>query len=148
MNKLKDKLYQFMYGRYGVDELYKLGIIIYIMIAAINIFVQKEILTIMETILLLIIIYRAFSKNIVRRKYENSLYLKQKKAIHCKLKLIKRKWNDRNTHMYKTCPKCKTVLRLPLKKGNHTVKCPTCHNKFTVKCRKNEKIKVEIIKNK
>ena len=46
------------------------------------------------------------------------------------------------------CPKCKTVLRLPLKKGIHTCKCPTCHNKFEVKCKKNEKVKVKVIKGK
>ena len=46
------------------------------------------------------------------------------------------------------CPKCKKVLRLPLKKGTHTCKCPVCNNKFEVKCRRGEKVKVEVIKNK
>ena len=48
--------------------------------------------------------------------------------------------------MYKKCPKCKQKIRLPLKKGEHTVKCPKCGNRFDVKCKKDEKIKVEIVK--
>ena len=48
--------------------------------------------------------------------------------------------------MYKKCPKCKQKIRLPLKKGKHTVKCPNCGNSFDVACHKDEKIKVEIIK--
>ena len=58
----------------------------------------------------------------------------------------KKKYKDRNTHMYKKCPKCKQKIRLPLKKGEHTVKCPNCGNRFDVACHKDEKIKVEIIK--
>ena len=44
------------------------------------------------------------------------------------------------------CPKCKQKIRLPLKKGTHTVKCPNCNNRFEVKCKKDEKIKVEVVK--
>ena len=37
-----------------------------------------------------------------------------------------------NKALYKRCPKCHQVLKLPLKKGAHTVKCPECGNSFTV----------------
>ena len=137
-----------MYGRYGVDELYKLGVVLWIILSIINIFINSRIITIIELLLIVIIIYRSLSKNIVKRKYENQIYLKVRKKLSRKVNLIKRKWQDRNTHIYKKCPKCKTVLRLPLKKGTHTCKCPTCHNKFEVKCRRGEKVKVEVIKNK
>lgn len=137
-----------MYGRYGIDELYKLGLLICIIISIINLFLNNRILSFIETIIIIILIYRSMSKNIVRRKYENKKYLDLKITIKNKINLIKRRWHDRNTHIYKRCPKCKTVLRLPLKKGKHTCKCPTCHNKFEVKCRKNEKIKVEVVKKK
>ena len=49
-------------------------------------------------------------------------------------------------NQYKVCPKCKQKIRLPLKKGKHTVKCPNCGNKFDVTCHKDEKIKVKIVK--
>lgn len=86
------------------------------------------------------------SKNTNKRKAENKKYLKLKKRIITKFTIIKRIWQDRNTHTYKKCPKCKTIIRLPLKKGHHTCKCPTCSNSFKVRCYRNEKVKVEVIK--
>ena len=40
MNKIIGKIYKFMYGRYGIDELYKLGLIICIVLSFINIFIN------------------------------------------------------------------------------------------------------------
>jgi uncharacterized CHY-type Zn-finger protein len=135
-----------MYGRYGIDELYKLGLILCVIISLINIFLNNRNLSIIETLIIVIIVYRSMSKNVSRRRKENQRYLKVRNSIKNKFNLIRKKWNDRNTHMYKKCPKCKTVLRLPLKKGKHTCKCPNCHNRFEVKCRRDEKIKVEVIR--
>ena len=148
MQKFIYKLYKFMYGRYGIDELYKVGLILCIILSIINIFLNNRILTLIEFLLIVIIIYRSLSKNITKRRHENNVYLKQKRKLKNIITLIKRKWQDRNTHIYKKCPKCKKVLRLPLKKGTHTCKCPVCNNKFEVKCRRGEKVKVEVIKNK
>ena len=147
MNKFMGKLYKFMYGRYGIDDLYKLGLVVCIFLSIINIFVDSRILTGLEFVIIVLIIYRSMSKNIVRRRYENRMYLKLKGKIKNSFFLIKRKWRDRNTHIYKKCPKCRTVLRLPLKKGRHICKCPTCGKRFEVKCNRDEKVKVEIIKN-
>lgn len=137
-----------MYGRYGIDELYRLLLVICVVLSLVNIFLNNKVISIVETILLIVAVYRVMSRNIVKRRYENKRYLGFKKKIKSKFVLIKRKWNDRNTHVYKKCPKCRTVLRLPLRKGSHSCKCPTCGNKFDVKCYRNEKVKVEIIKGK
>lgn len=137
-----------MYGRYGIDELYKLLLVLCIGLSLVNIFLSNKIISILESVLLIVAIYRCMSRNIVKRRYENKKYLGIKKSVKNKFVLLRRKWNDRNTHVYKKCPKCRTVLRLPLRKGVHTCKCPTCHNKFGVKCRRNEKVKVEVIKKK
>ena len=112
----------------------------------INIFMRNKIITIIELLLIIIIIYRVLSKNIKHRRKENEIYLKFKNKIISKYNYNKKKYKDRNTHMYKKCPNCKQKIRLPLKKGKHTVKCPNCSYKFEVKCRKDEKIKVEIVK--
>ena len=86
------------------------------------------------------------SKNIKQRRKENDLYLKIKNKVVSIFNYNKKKYKDRNTHMYKKCPNCGQKIRLPLKKGKHTVKCPKCNYKFEVKCHKNEKVKVEIVK--
>lgn len=143
---MNNKLRTFMIGRYGIDELYKLLLIIYTLIIFINIFIKSKILSIIELFLVVIIFYRALSKNIKQRRKENDMYLKFKNKVLSKINFIKRKYKDRNTHMYKKCPKCRQKIRLPLKKGKHTVKCPKCSHKFKVRCLRNEKIKVEIVK--
>lgn len=141
-----NKIIKFLYGRYGIDDLYKLFIFFYFLLFVINIFVKSNIISYIEILLIFIILFRSLSKNIRQRKKENDFYLNIKNIISKKFKLFKTIIEERNSKLYKRCPKCKNMLRLPLKKGTHTVKCPTCSNKFTVKCNRNEKIKVEIIK--
>ena len=109
-------------------------------------FLNNNIIRIIELLLIFIILYRSLSKNISRRKKENDKYLNIKNRIIKSFNYNKKKYEERNTHMYKKCPNCKQKIRLPLKKGKHTVKCPNCGNRFDVACHKDEKIKVEIIK--
>lgn len=148
MSKWQNRMYNFLYGRYGMDELYQFSMVVYLVLFVINIFLNSMILFVIEMIIISTSFYRLFSKNINQRKKENQFYLDIKKDLKKRYELIGRKWKDRNTHMYKKCIHCKTVLRLPLKKGVHTVKCPNCKKRFEVKCRRDEKLVVEVIKKK
>ena len=142
--KFGDRYIKFMKDRYGIDELYKFLLLICFVLLVINTFVSNNIIRLFEVLLIVIIFYRYMSKNIKLRK--NDKYLEIKDKIIKLFDYNKKKYKDRNTHMYKKCPKCKQKIRLPLKKGKHTVKCPNCGNRFDVACHKDEKIKVEIIK--
>jgi predicted RNA-binding Zn-ribbon protein involved in translation (DUF1610 family) len=144
--KFGDRYIKFMKDRYGIDELYKFLLLICFVLLVINTFISNNIIRLFEVLLIVIIFYRYMSKNIKLRKKENDKYLEIKDKIIKLFDYNKKKYTDRNTHMYKKCPKCKQKIRLPLKKGKHTVKCPNCGNKFDVACHKDEKIKVEIIK--
>lgn len=144
--KFGDRYIKFMKDRYGVDELYKFLLLICFVLIVINTFISNNIIRLFEVLLIVIIFYRYMSKNIKLRKKENDKYLEIKDKIIKLFDYNKKKCKDRNTHMYKKCPKCKQKIRLPLKKGKHTVKCPNCGNRFDVACHKDEKIKVEIIK--
>lgn len=144
--KFGDRYIKFMKDRYGVDELYKFLLLICFVLIVINTFISNNIIRLFEVLLIFIIFYRYMSKNIKLRKKENDKYLEIKDKIIKLFDYNKKKYKDRNTHMYKKCPKCKQKIRLPLKKGKHTVKCPNCGNRFDVACHKDEKIKVEIIK--
>lgn len=144
--KFGDRYIKFMKDRYGIDELYKFLLLICFVLIVINTFISNNIIRLFEVLLIVIIFYRYMSKNIKLRKKENDKYLEIKDKIIKLFDYNKKKYKDRNTHMYKKCPKCKQKIRLPLKKDKHTVKCPNCGNKFDVACHKDEKIKVEIIK--
>ena len=146
MNKIINKLQNYLEGRYGPDELYRFILIVCLIIILVNTFINSRILRIIELLMFVGALYRFLSKNKKQRRYENEKYLEITNRIKNFFNYQKKKYQDRNTHMYKKCPKCSQKIRLPLKKGKHTVKCPNCKEKFEVKCRKNEKIKVEIIK--
>lgn len=142
----KYKLQRFMIGRYGSDDLYKFLFMLYIILFIIDLFIQSRVLGTLELLIVLIIFYRFFSKNISRRRKENKSYLDLKKRVLKPFKNIKRNYQDRDYYVYKKCHKCKTTLKLPLppKRGIQRVKCPTCKNRIKFLCLRQEK--VEIIK--
>ena len=67
------------------------------------------------------------------RRKENDFVFGIFRRIKGFFKLQKNKFKDRKTHVYRKCPKCKAVLRLPKAKGKHTVVCPRCKNRFEVR---------------
>ena len=70
MNSFRNKLYHFMYGRYGIDDLYRVGIILYFVLFVINIWLKSNLINLFEFLILCIIIFRSFSKNIKARRKE------------------------------------------------------------------------------
>lgn len=131
--RFRERLARFMYGRYGADQFYNFLTVVFYLIFAVNLFVRNYILTIASLILLIYASYRVFSRNIYKRRAENEKYLRIKNSFVGFFKLQKDRVRDRKTHIYKKCPKCKATLRLPKKKGVHTVRCPRCSEHFDIK---------------
>ena len=139
--RLKERLYRFMYGRYGGDDLSQFLVGVLIALCVIDIFVEIFIetwfislpLTLLRLGLAAWIFFRIFSKNICMRQKENFAFLRIKRKIKEFFQYLKNKWKYRKTHVYKKCPSCKSKLKLPRKKGIHNVKCPKCSNNFSVK---------------
>ena len=134
MGKFKNKLYSFMYGRYGSDKLNQVLLITYVVIlfvySGLSFFISSVwfdlAVWLVSISFVVTIFYRMFSRNIAKRRKENEKF--------CGFfRLRKNKFKDRKTHVYRKCPKCGAVLRLPRAKGKHTVVCPRCKNRFTVK---------------
>ena len=142
----KDLINRSMPGRNGFDELFNFNLIIIIILAIMDIFINNIYLSLAFVLSIAILIFRIVSKNVKQRKKENAIYVKIINYPIKKFKLYRDIIKNYNKALYKRCPKCHQVLKLPLKKGTHTVKCPECGNSFTVKCNRNEVIKAEIIK--
>lgn len=135
MGKFKNKLAKFMYGRYGNDKLNNLLLWSYIALfianAVISVFVELPpivpvIYLVLSWCIIGFTIFRMFSRNITARRRENDRFFGY-------FKLIKNKFKDRKTHVYRKCPNCRAVLRLPRAKGRHTVVCPRCKERFSVR---------------
>lgn len=75
---MNNKLRTFMIGRYGIDDLYKVLLVIYTILILINIFIRSKIIAVIEVLLIIIMIYRVLSKNIYQRRKENDMYFKGK----------------------------------------------------------------------
>ena len=129
----RERLYQFMYGRNGVDTLGNAILILYLALFAVNIFVSSPIIFLIELALLGYSIFRMMSRNIYKRQSENRWFCGIGRKIKGRFSLFKSEWRDRKTHVYYKCPHCKKTLRLPKIKGKHTVNCPCCHTKFDMK---------------
>ena len=72
-------------------------------------------------------------KEVTLFRLVNNKYLSISNKFMAKFRLQKDKWNNRKTHVYRTCPNCKATIKLPRKKGKHTCTCPKCRVDFSVK---------------
>ncbi len=134
MGKFKNWLYRSMYGRYGTDTLGKVMLVTYVVIVllhtVLSFFIDAPLFDLcvwlVSITLAVLIFWRMLSRNVVKRRRENEKF--------CGFfRLRKNKLRDRKTHVYRKCPSCHAVLRLPRAKGKHTVVCPRCKNRFSVK---------------
>lgn len=132
INHLKWKFVQFMYGRYGVDQLIIDSTILIIALQLLQIILRSSSLTILTAAIMIWTFYRTFSKNFTARQAENQKHLKISRPIKSKGKLFMRKIKDSRTHRYRQCQNCETILRLPRKRGIHRAHCPQCSNSFEV----------------
>lgn len=132
MRGFREKLYYFMMGRNGVDQL-NYGLFgLYFLIWIINLFVGWAIIQIIQTALLIFIIFRMFSRNLQARRKENDVFLRWFGPMINGIKTKSRQLKD-TTHVYKKCPHCNSMLRLPRRRGKHTVKCPRCAKEFKIR---------------
>ena len=78
-----------------------------------------------ETLLLCYWLFRVLSCNVAARRREVERFFGFFHRQKCR-------YRDRKTHVYRKCVHCKALLRLPKRKGKHTVCCPVCKERFSV----------------
>ncbi len=132
MNRLRDKLISFMYGRYGVDELYILLFVLYFVLFILNCFLSSVVINVISVMLLAFAIFRSMSRNYPKRRRENEVFLKLYRPFKSEMILLKDRIKDSKNARYRKCPHCHITIRLPNKKGKHTVICPKCRERMNV----------------
>lgn len=132
MGKFKQWLYRTFGGMYGIDYLY------YVLSTAALIFAFLAAIIhwafwIPAAALFGYATFRTFSHDRKRRAAECRAFFGFFKRIGRFFKLQFFRIRDAKTHVYRKCPKCHAVIRLPRAKGKHTVICPRCKERFGVK---------------
>ena len=132
-DKFRAAVSRFMSGRYGSDQLNLTMVIGALIVTTIGSLTGVYFLTLAADALLILAIFRMFSKNRYARAHENQVYLeKTMKARRVVTEWVNRVKNSKKYHYY-TCPKCRQRLRVPRGVGNITITCKNCGTKFDKK---------------
>ena len=129
----RQKLQNFMMGRYGMDQLNMAMTILALVLTLLAAVTGWGILSTIGTVLLVLTFFRTYSRNISARYQENvkfmpywqklmNLWYRMKRWFQQK----QQQWKDRKTHRYFSCPSCHQTLRVPKGKGKIKISCPKC----------------------
>ena len=130
---MREKLRQFMIGRYGTDGLNQFLSIASLVLLLIAIISRVNLFTYLGAALLIFCYYRTFSRNISKRTEENYRYYAVKDRIRSKFSSLRDQWNNRKLYHYYRCPQCRQKLRVPRGRGRIQISCPRCGTQFIKK---------------
>lgn len=130
MINFRNKLINYMTGRYGVDQLSFALIIFMIALNLINSFTKSVIISVVSIIFTIICYLRVISKNIDKRYRENQIFLNYYNPTKHWLKKKILRLKERKTYKYYKCKNCSKTIRVPRGKGKIIITCPVCKNEF------------------
>ena len=125
---------RFMYGRNGADQLGMATLVVGIILDVVSMFAKtdtaRRILGAVTAVLLFVLLFRMFSRNLTKRRAENGWFLnKLLYPVQRKFNAARQRAQDKE-HKYFTCPNCRTVCRVPKGKGNIVITCPKCRGEI------------------
>ena len=130
-NNWKNKMMQFMQGRYGADQMGQMLSAVSMVFLIISLFSRNQAWFLLAVIGIVYNYVRMFSKNISKRYAENQKYLGYTQKIRSRFTREKNMMEQRKTHHIYTCPGCGQKIRIPRGKGQKVeIECPKCHEKF------------------
>lgn len=124
---IKERLRRFFAGRNGMDALSNALSWGSILVMLLSVFLPsnwiRAVLYYGALIGLFYAYFRVFSRNLGKRQRENQAFLSWKGQC-------RQRWQQRKTHKFYRCPRCKTVLRVPKGKGKISITCRSCGERF------------------
>ena len=109
---MKEKIRQFMIGRYGTDGLNQFLNIASLVLVLAYILTRLPLLLYVGVVLLGFCYYRMFSRNISKRTEENYQYYALKDRIRSKFSSLRDQWNNRKLYHYYRCPQCLSLIHI------------------------------------
>ncbi|MBD5155433.1 MAG: hypothetical protein HDT15_10330 [Oscillibacter sp.] len=132
--RVSSALARFMYGRNGSDQLNMALLAVYLIIWVIQIifgriYAVRMVLEALSLVLVAVVLFRAFSKNLSKRRAENAKFLNWWYPVKNRVSGAQQRRLDKE-HKYFTCKNCKTICRVPAGKGKIEITCPKCGEKI------------------
>lgn len=124
---------RFMYGRNGMDQLNRALLAFYLLLCVVRTLVillfrsalLYRIADILLWVMMVLILFRMFSKNLPRRRQENQKWITWWWGVKNRSNGARARHADKD-HKYFTCKNCKTICRVPVGKGKIIITCPKC----------------------
>lgn len=129
-DRMREKLQQFMTGRYGTDELSKALLIVTFVLFILSVLTGWSIFLILAIAGLIFSYFRMFSRNYAARSAENRKYLDLSANLRRKLRVQKKRFDGRKDYRFFKCPTCGQEVRVPKGKGHIRITCPKCGSQF------------------
>ena len=137
--KLGNAIARFMYGRNGMDQMNVVLLRVYLVVFAaqmvfslVKVRIGAVICEILLWPLMVLILFRMFSKNLCKRQAENGKFMNWLWSVKNKNAGAKARHADKD-HKYFTCKQCKAICRVPVGKGKIIITCPKCGAKIEAK---------------
>ena len=119
-----------MQGRYGVDSLSRFLSIVLLAIIILGMFIRIPLSGTITLVILVILYWRMFSRNIPKRYEENQKFLQTRDKLLGRFSDFGSNMSQmKDYHIYK-CPRCNQKIRIPRGKGHIMVRCPKCGYEF------------------
>ena len=132
-NNWKNKMMQFMQGRYGADQMGQMLSAVSMVFLIISLFSRNQAWFLLAVIGIVYNYLRIFTRNISKRYAENQKYLKMTAGIRRKLASWKSQLAQRKIYHIYRCPGCKQKIRVPRGRGKIEIRCPKCNTRFVKK---------------
>ncbi len=123
---------RFMTGRYGNDQLNTCLLVVYLILWLVGVITNLQAFYTVGLILIVVALFRMFSRNVERRRTENAKFMKLLGPANRWFRLRRTMHRDKE-HCYFKCPSCGQYLRVPRGKGKLTVTCRSCGASFQEK---------------
>ena len=127
-----------MYGRNGMDQMNRtllwgyIGILVaQLVFNLLRLWTPARVCEVLLWILMVVILFRMFSKNLPKRREENQKFMSWVWKSRNSAAGAKARRADKE-HKYFTC-KCGAVCRVPVGKGKIVITCPKCGAKIEAK---------------
>ncbi|MCD8053380.1 MAG: hypothetical protein LUF00_04940 [Lachnospiraceae bacterium] len=127
---MREKMRQFMSGRYGADQLGRFLMGAAVVTLIIYMISRVSLFYLLALACLIWYYYRAMSRNCSKRYEENLRYLQIQNRVMGRFRLMKTHLQQRKTYRFYKCPSCKQKVRVPKGRGKISITCPKCHAEF------------------